>query len=90
MKKSTLIILLLLITWAFAPVSTEAKEPTEKSYLQHPQTKTLQPLSIWNPLLHTRDGKVVSKSYFQYGPSNDGVLKPGSLWNPIRTKKVKK
>ena len=82
MSRALTILLLLLA----APVQAEDKE--HKSYYQHTPSQVLQPLSVWNPLISERDGKVVKRSYLQYGPNND-VLKPGSLWNQIVTEKEK-
>lgn len=62
-------------------------EEKQKSYFQYPPSKTLKPMSFWNPLLTFEKGKLKSKSYFKYPTL---IFPGGSLFNPIITIKEKK
>ena len=78
---------ILIILILIFPTTALAKEPEQKSYYQHPESKTLQGATIWNPIIHEKNGKVVKKSFFRYPDSK--VLPRGSLWNPLVSTKEK-
>jgi len=79
--------ILIILILIFQAVPIMAKEPDQKSYYQHPESKTLQGATIWNPIIHEKNGKVVKKSFFRYPDSK--VLPRGSLWNPLVSTKEK-
>lgn len=85
-KKTFCGIILLLLLVGITSTALAKDPPQTTSYLQYPPSQTFAPLSIWNPLITERDGKVAKRSYFQYGP-DDKVLESGSLWNPLITGK---
>ena len=67
------------------PFSGKADDKPDKvSYYQYPVDKTLQPATIWNPVItEDRTKDRVYKSYYQYNPNP--VQPAGSIWNPLIT-----
>jgi len=85
MKRLTVVLLVLVLCLIAMPLSGMADDQIadEKSYYKYPPSQVQQPASIWNPIIHSKDGKVTGKSYFKYPDSK--VLPQGSIWNPLVT-----
>jgi len=84
----TTIVWSLMLAFLMMMVCTNVKAKEEKSFYKYPPSQVLQPASIWNPILTTKNGKVTQKSYFKYPASK--TLQPGTIWNPLITEKKDK
>ncbi len=80
-------VLILIATTTVTVMAGDDKAADQRSYYQYKPNKVQPAASLWNPIIHEKDGKVTGKSYFQYPDSK--TLPQGSIWNPLLTVKEK-
>lgn len=81
MKKLIIALAVILIATVTTTVMAGDKKADQKSYYQHTPSQTLQPATIWSPIITERKDGTVYKSYYQLPDSK--VTPKGSIWNPL-------
>jgi hypothetical protein len=80
------LMILIVAIFVFATASTVMAgddKDTTKSYYQFSPNQTLQPATIWNPIITEKKDGTVYKSFYQFTPNP--VQPAGSIWNPLIT-----
>lgn len=81
MKKLLILILALALAFAAPAVMAGDKKQEAKTYYQHPASQTLQPGTIWNPIISEKKDGTTYKSFYQLPDSK--TTPQGSIWNPL-------